>query len=41
MTSNLTRKEAQERARLLTLDTYRVSLDVSGAPNRDIPTTTP
>ena len=38
MTSNLTRKEAQERARLLTLDTYRVSLDVSGAPNRDIPT---
>lgn len=38
MTSNLTRTEAQERARLLTLEAYRISLDVSGAPNRDMST---
>lgn len=29
--TNLTREEAQERARLLTVDAYEIDLDLSGA----------
>ena len=29
--TNLTREEAQERARLLTVDAYEIELDLSGA----------
>ncbi len=30
--TNLTREEAQQRARLLTVDSYEIDLDISGAP---------
>lgn len=35
--TNLTRDEAQERARLLTVDAYEIDLDLSGAQEGGTP----
>ena len=36
--TNLTREEAQQRAKLLTVDSYEIDLDLSGAQAREAPT---